>query len=95
MARVASAIAAAVFRPSGSTTTLTPGVCSLDDLLVASVGDDRDVIGQPRQAVDRALQQRPFAEQRQEGLRALGTAQRVEAGPAAAGQDHGVHAPLV
>ena len=76
-------------------TSAAPGACAADDALVAAVGDDRDVVGQARETVDRSLQQRSLAEQRQEGLRALGSAQRLESGPAAAGEDHGVHAPLV
>ena len=66
-----------------------------DQPLVAPVGDHRDVVGQALEALDRALEQRPFAEQRQEGLRALGAAEGMEAGPTAAGQDDGVHARLV
>ena len=65
------------------------------DVPVAAVGDDRDVVGQAGQPVDGSLQERPFTEQRQEGLRALWAAQRVESGPTATGQDHGVHAALV
>ena len=66
-------------------------------LRVAPVGDDRDVLGGERQirmpddAVDRQLQERPLAEQRQEGLRGLGAAQGPQPGSPATGQDHGVH----
>ena len=93
MASVASAMAAAVFRPIGSTTTPTSGRLLERRVAGSAIGHDRDVVGQPGQPVDRPLQQRALAEQRQERLRALGSAQRVEAGPAAAGQDDGVHAP--
>ena len=50
MARVASAMAAAVFRPSGSTTSAARGDLLADESLVAPVGDDRDVVGQARRA---------------------------------------------
>ena len=91
----ARAIAAAVFRPIGSTTTRDVRRLLADESLVAPVGDHRDVVGQAGQALDRPLQEGALAEQRQERLGALGAAQRVEAGPAAAGQDDGIHAPLV
>ena len=95
MVSAARAIAAAVFRPIGSTTTRDVRGLLADDPLVAAIGDDRDVVGQAGQALDRPLQQGALAEQWQERLGALGAAQRVEAGPAAAGQDDGIHAPLV
>ena len=76
--------------PIGSMSRPASGSCSLDQPLVAPVGHDRDVVGrQPRRG---RLEERPLTEQRQEGLWALGTAERVESGPAAAGHDDGVHA---
>ena len=62
-----------------------------DDPLVAAVGDDRDVVGQAAQPPLGGLEQGFVAEQREEGLRALGPAQRMESGPATAGHDDGVH----
>ena len=94
MVSVANAIAAAVFRPSGSTRTAAVGHLLADEPLVAPIGDDRHVVGQPVQALDGPLQERPLVEQRQEGLGALGSAERMEPGATPTGQDHGVHAPL-
>ena len=66
-----------------------------DQALVATVGHDRDVVGQPPQPPLRRLEQGLVAEQRQEGLRALGPAQGVESGPTAAGHDDGVHVAVI
>ena len=88
-------MAAAVFRPDRLDHDAHARCLLADDALVAPVGDDRDVVGQAGQALDRPLQEGALAEQRQERLGALGAAQRVQAGPAAAGQDDGIHAPLV
>ena len=66
-----------------------------DDPLVAAVGDDGDVVGQTAQPPLRGLEQGFVAEQGQEGLWALGPAQRMESGPAAAGHDDGVHVLVI
>ena len=66
-----------------------------DDPLVPTVGDDRDVVGQAAQPPLGRLEQGLVAEQRQEGLRALGPAQWVESGPATAGHDDGVHVVVI
>ncbi len=66
---------------------------------VVAIGDDVDIAcadAQLRSAdnpIERHLEERPIAEQGQEGLGSLGRGQRPEAGPAAARQDHDVHAP--
>ena len=66
-----------------------------DEPLVAPIGDDRDVIGQRAQAPVGRLEEGLGADERQEGLGALGATQRVEPGPAAAGHDDGIHAPVI
>ena len=95
MASVASAIAAAVLRPSGSSEQSHVGDLVADEPLVAPVGDDRDVVGQAGEARDRRLEQGLGSEQRQEGLGPLGSTEGVEPGPTTAGHDDGVHAPLI
>ena len=66
-----------------------------DQPLVAALGHDRDVVGQPPQPPLRGLEQGLVAEQRQEGLRALGPTQGMESGPTAAGHDDGVHVAVI
>ncbi len=63
--------------------------------LVAPIGDDRDVIGQRAQAPVGRLEEGLGADEGQEGLGTFGATQRVEPGPAAAGHDHGIHAPVI
>ena len=66
-----------------------------DEPLVAPVGDDRDVVGQRAQARGRRLEQGLGSQQREEGLGPLGPTEGVEPGPATAGHDDAVHAPLI
>ena len=66
-----------------------------DEPLVAPIGDDRDVIGQRAQAPVGRLEEGLLADEGQEGLGTLGATQRVEPGPAAAGHDDGIHAPVI
>ena len=82
--------------PSARRRTSGVGQLVADEALVAPVRHDRDVVGRRRRA-DSAVAWRSdsLAEERQERLRALGSAQRVESGPAAAGHDDGVHAPPI
>ncbi len=69
------------------------GQLAADEVAVAPIGDDEDVSGidQRIEPVDRQLEQRPLAGQRQEGLGPLGSAERPQSGPSAAGEDHGIH----
>ena len=66
-----------------------------DHRFVATVGDDRDVVGQRAQARGRRLEQGLGAEQRKEGLGPLGPAEWVQPRPTTTGHDHAVHAPLI
>ena len=66
-----------------------------DETLVASVGDDRYIVGHPGQPGDSRLDERLRGDQGQERLRVLGAAQGMEARPAAAGQDDGIHVATI
>ena len=66
-----------------------------DERPVARLGDDVDVggIDERREPRDRGLQETAApVEQGQEGLRGAAPAERPQARPATAGEDHGVHA---
>jgi hypothetical protein len=58
---------------------------SIDHAIDVALADER---GDP---LDRPLEERLVAEEREKGLRSLRAAEGPEPGPAATGEDHGVH----
>ena len=94
-ARVASAIAAAVLRPSGSTTTDPPGAWRGRARSGGRATTDVALVRQlrpPRRATVRSSSVSPVGRSGRNGLGRAGRAERTEPGAAAAGHDHDVHA---
>ena len=64
-----------------------------DELAVPPLRDAIDVTlaDERRNPADGPLEERLITEERKEGLRSLGSAERPEPSPATTGQNHGVH----